>query len=79
MDYSFQVIGDDIVFDEDLDADKFLELHDIEEDTLFSISSVDGVLHLSMVFDEEEPDPGDELDYYTSPSDNILMFKRYAS
>jgi len=72
VDYSFQVVDDDIIFDGDLDGDQFMELHDIEEDTLYSISSIDGVLCFSIVYEDDEPEP-DEEDW---TGDNILTFAR---
>jgi len=72
VDYSFQVVDDEIIFDGDLDGDQFMELHDIEEDTLFSISSIEGVLCFSKVYEDDEPEP-DEEDW---TGDNILTFAR---
>lgn len=73
VDYSFQVVDDDIIFDGDLDGDQFMELHDIEEDTLYSISSIDGVLCFSIVYEDDEPEP-DEEDW---TGDNILAFVKH--
>jgi hypothetical protein len=73
VDYSFQVVDDEIIFDEDLDGDQFMELHDIEEDTLYSISSIDGVLCFSKVYEDDEPEP-DEEDW---TGDNILAFVKH--
>lgn len=71
-DYQFQMTEDGFIFDSDLDADSFMDLHDIEEDTLFSISSVNGVLHLFKVYEDDDDEP-DEVPY-----ENILEFKRLA-
>lgn len=71
VDYSFQVVDDDIIFDGDLDGDQFMELHDIEEDTLYSISSIDGVLCFSKMYEDDEPDEEDWT------GDNILAFVRH--
>jgi len=73
VDYSFQVVDDEIIFDGDLDGDQFMELHDIEEDTLYSISSIDGVLCFSIVYEDDEPEP-DEEDW---TGDNILAFVKH--
>ena len=71
MDYSFQVVDDEIIFDEELNGDQFMELHDIEENTLFSISSIDGVLCFTKMYeDDDEPDEEDWT------GDNILAFVR---
>jgi hypothetical protein len=50
-----------------------MELHDIEEDTLYSISSIDGVLCFSKMYEDDEPEP-DEEDW---TGDNILAFVRH--
>jgi len=80
MDYDFTVTEDDIIFDEELDADKFLDLHDIEEDTLFSISSVDGRLCFTKIYEDDEPEPNEEEYIERNPpffGNNILSFSRY--
>ena len=77
VDYSFQVVDDDIIFDGDLDGDQFMELHDIEEDTLYSISSIDDIEYsvscFSKMYEDDEPEP-DEEDW---TGDNILAFVRH--
>ena len=73
IDYSFQVVDDDIIFDDDLDGDQFMELHDIEEDTLYSISSIDGVLRFTKMYEDDEDEPDEE----NWTGDNILAFVRH--
>ena len=73
-DYVFSVSEDEIVFDEELDGDKFLDFHDIEQDTLFSISSIDGVLCFTKMY-EDDDDESDEFPEEDS-EDNILSFDR---
>lgn len=77
-DYVFSVSEDEIVFDEELDGDKFLNLHDIEQDTLYSLSSIDGVLCFTKIYeeDDDEPDEFPEEDY--EDSNNIIAFNRSA-
>ncbi len=73
IDYSFQVVDDDIIFDDDLDGDQFMELHDIEEDTLYSISSIDGVLRFTKMYEDDEDEPDEE----NFSGSNILAFVRH--
>lgn len=78
--YNFVVTGDEILFDSELNADEFLEMHGIEEDTLFYIENREGQLVLSIYYDDDnEGDPVYETEEreYTS-FDNILDLKYYA-
>ena len=78
--YDFTVTGDEILFDEELDAQTFLNLHGIEEDTLFYIENREGQLVLVVYYDED--DEGDPIyeEEITRKGDNsnILDFKYYA-
>ena len=78
--YNFTVTGDEIQFDEELDAQTFLSTHDIEEDTLFYIENREGQLVLVVYYDEN--DEGDPIyeEEITRKGDNsnILDFKYYA-
>ena len=78
--YDFTVTDDEIQFDEELDAQTFLNLHGIEEDTLFYIENREGQLVLVVYYDEN--DEGDPIyeEEITRKGDNsnILNFKYYA-
>ena len=78
--YNFVVTGDEILFDSELDAGEFLEMHGIEEDTLFYIENREGQLVLSIYYDDDnEGDPVYETEERDNTSfDNILDLKYYA-
>lgn len=78
--YNFVVTGDEILFDSELDAGEFLEMHGIEEDTLFYIENREGQLVLSIYYDDDnEGDPVYETEErHNTSSDNILDLKYYA-
>lgn len=78
--YDFTVTGDEILFDEELNANTFLSTHGIEEDTLFYIENREGQLVLVVYYDDDnEGDPiyEEEITRKTNNS-NILDFKYYA-
>lgn len=78
--YNFVVTGDEILFDSELNASEFLEMHGIEEDTLFYIENREGQLVLVVYYDDDdEGDPVYETEERAKPSsNNILDLKYYA-
>ena len=83
IDYKFTTIdGEDyeeIAFDEELDAESFMDTHGIEEGTLFSMHNVNGQLVLTLVY-EDEPDEGDEeqLEFDFTSSNNVIKLQGVA-
>jgi hypothetical protein len=78
--YDFTVTGDEILFDEELNANTFLSTHGIEEDTLFYIENREGQLVLVVYYDDDndgDPIYEEEITRKTN-NHNILDFKYYA-